>query len=144
MKLRIFHGYPERNALLQTAGAYFAKKLRLGRVSVTLKLESGLQKNEKCRGMAFQDSPTRYTIKLERSLKQRAMLRCFAHELVHVKQWVSGIMEDLTQGRYRVRWHSKTYRPNKLAYRRHPWERHAYRMELQLFRSFTQFFRTGY
>ena len=143
MQLKIVNGSWLNKVLLLNAAEYFAAKLggfKNKQVTIRLKLISGLKKNKKwnCRGVAFQDSALRYTIFMDRGLKARAMIKVLAHEMIHVNQWLTGKMEDVNENRYKVRWGSRFYSPNKLAYTKHPWEREAYRMEPYLYKSFTQ------
>ena len=59
------------------------------------------------------------------------------HEMVHVWQWVSGILEDRVYPKslgYRTLWKGKDY--TKTPYSRQPWERQAYRMQEKLFKKY--------
>jgi hypothetical protein len=58
--------------------------------------------------------------------------------MIHVNQWLTGKMEDITKNRYKVRWGARYYTPAKLAYKRHPWEREAHKYEHLLYRSFVK------
>ena len=132
--------------VLQAAGLYFSKKLKgfqRKRVRVHVVLERGLKTREKCRGMAHQNSKRGYIIKLEPTLKSLAMLRCFAHEMIHVNQWLTGKMVDMNGWRSQVRWGSKVYNM-PMRYSKHPWEKEAYRQDWRLAQSFIDFYTSGW
>jgi hypothetical protein len=130
--------------MLDAATVYFARKLGFRkRVRVTIELVKGLQKREHCRAMAHQNSRHGYYIKIDHMLKPLAMLGCLAHEMIHVRQWLTGKMEDL-QRRYLVRWGKRIYVQNKIRYKDHPWEREAYRYDTRLAQSFVDFWTSGW
>lgn len=131
--------------ILQAAGIYFSKKLKgfqRKRVHVRVVLEKNLRKKEKCRGMAHQNSKRGYIIKLEPTLKPLAMLRCFAHEMIHVNQWLTGKMVDI-HNRGQVQWKNKVYNM-PMKYSKHPWEKEAYRYDGRLAQSFIDFYTSGW
>lgn len=142
--LRITGGSWAKHVLIHAAGVYFSKKLkgfRGKRVRVSVDLAQGLKRKEHCRGMAHQNSKRGYLIKLDAGLKPLALVRCLAHEMIHVNQWLTGKMEDLNH-RYQVRWGSRFYHPGDLRYNKHPWEIEAYRYDKGLAQNFINFWKT--
>lgn len=136
MQLKMKNSTWAKTLLVTHAAEFFAKKLKLPqskRVIVDVEFVQGLRKREHCRGLARQLTAQKYLIQLERSLKPIAMIRCLAHEMIHVNQWMTGKMEDINH-RQKVRWGSKVY-ASGLAYSKHPWEIEAYRWDKVLFRS---------
>lgn len=145
MKLTVVGAGWKTHILLAAAGHYFATKLRgfrLPRVRVKAKLVSGLRKKEKCVGAAYQDSPFSYQVKIDASLKPLVMVRCLAHEMIHINQWLTGDMRDVYANRWKVLWKKRVYTPAKLAYRKHPWERQAAKWDNILAQSFIDIWKT--
>ena len=67
----------------------------------------------------------------------REFITSLCHEMVHVWQWVTGILEDRVYPKslgYRTLWKGKDY--TKTPYSRQPWERQAYRMQEKLFKKY--------
>jgi len=59
------------------------------------------------------------------------------HEMVHVMQWVKGLLKDRVYPRklgYRILWKGKSYKG--VPYSKQPWERQAHAMENKLFKKF--------
>jgi hypothetical protein len=139
MKIMIKGASWQKHVMLHAAGVYFAKKLGMlnkKRTKVVVELVPGMQARLKCRGEAHQNSKKSFRIKLDSALKPMSLVKCLAHEMIHVHQWVSGQMEDLCWTRYRVKWGKRIYYPAKLAYRKHPWEIQAHKFEDSLYKSF--------
>jgi hypothetical protein len=135
-----------QHLLLNAGVAYFAKKLRGfkgKRIRVKVELLRGLRRKEHCRAAAYQKSAHSYLIRMDNQLKPLAMIRCLAHEMIHINQWLTGKMEDL-QRRYRVRWGSRIYVQDRLRYKDHPWEKEAYRYDTKLAQSFIDFWTSGW
>src|SRR3990167_3052712 len=140
MKLQINGATWHKHVLLYTAGIYYAKKLGYWtrkRIKIELSLIPSMRAKHHYRGAAWQASRNLFYIHLDAGLKPISLLRCLAHEMIHVKQWISGKMKDLNGQRFRVQWGKRLYRPEKLAYDKHPWEIQAHRLEKILYKSFT-------
>ena len=138
MKLRIHNATWQKRILLTNAVLFFSRHLkgfRKKRLHVTLTLTPRLQVRHKCRGMAVQDTPHSYSICLASELGPLAMVRCLAHEMIHLSQWLTGKMIDLDDSRSRVQWMRRTY-SYRLAYRKHPWEIEAYKYDQAVARKF--------
>lgn len=132
--------------LFNNAAHFFMQSLngfKRKRVWVELRLVKGLQRKAKCRAMAHQVSPHKYLIQMDSGLGSVAAVRCLAHEFIHINQWLTGKMQDLNGSRFSVRWGKRTYYPGSLAYKKHPWERQAYRYDKALGNSFMRFWRDG-
>lgn len=142
MKIQIIGASWQKYVLLHAASIFFAKKLGYGnkkRLRLSIKLVPSLVHRQKFRGAAYQDSKKSFQIKLDAALKPISLVKCLAHEMVHVQQWLSGQMEDLFKTRYQVRWGKRVYSPAKLAYQRHPWEIQAHKVENNLYKCFVMF-----
>ena len=101
-----------------------------------------MRKRLHCRGEAHRDSDLAYRIRLGAELGVKSLVGVLAHEMIHVAQWLTGQMEDLHEQRYTVRWGKRNYHPASIAYRRHPWEIHAFKHEKKLLNGFLEFWRT--
>lgn len=135
LKINVNNGSWMQNLFVHAAMQHYVKVLegfKGKRVHITLSFIKDLRHSKnKCRAMAFQDSPLRYSIHMDRDMKPVMFMRCLAHELIHVNQWLTGKMQDLT-GRTRVRWGKRIIDPGKLAYKKHPWEKEAFRHDTKL------------
>jgi len=146
IKLNLANTTWQQNILLNAAALYCAKNLpgfAKRKVRIQIKLVRNLQSNPKwlCRGVAFQDNSNHYTIFIARELSATMLVKVLAHELTHVSQWITGKMQDVDPMRAKVRWGKRMYYPNKLAYKRHPWERDAERNMQRLARGFMKLWR---
>lgn len=138
--VRIHNAKWAKHLLLNTAVIYFAKKLSgfaRRRVRINVSLVPGLRHREHAKGMAHQNSPLSYQIRLDGGMKFLMLLRCLAHEMIHVNQWLTGKMEDI-DGRTKVRWRRRIY-SMPMRYDNHPWEKEAYRHDWRLAQSFINF-----
>jgi len=142
MRIKIQNTTWQRKALIHAAAVYFAKKLsgfRKNRIKLNIKLQPKMREKEHCRGCAYQDSSRSFRIKLDASLKPISLIKCLAHEMIHIQQWLTGQMEDLFWTRYRVRWGKRVYYPANLTYSKHPWEIQAHKFEKDLYASWVRF-----
>lgn len=138
--IKLNNGTWLRRALIHSAVGFFSKILGFKRrLRIEISLINKLKQKEHCRGMAHQNSRNGYHIKLDAGLKPLALIRCLAHEMIHVNQWVTGKMEDINN-RYQVRWGEKLYR-SQLAYTKHPWEIEAYKYDKILANKFIAFYK---
>jgi len=67
----------------------------------------------------------------------RMFVQALCHEMVHVMQWVKGLLKDRVYPKrlgYRQLWKNKDY--TKTSYSKQPWERQAHGMERKLFEKF--------
>jgi len=77
-------------------------------------------------GWCQQNSSDDYEIEVERNLNDEYFIKTICHEMVHVKQGVTG---ELVNG---TTWRGKEYSNEQ------PWEIEAYQLEKELFYSFLQ------
>jgi len=64
-------------------------------------------------------------------------VQTLCHEMVHVMQWVKGLLKDRVYPRklgYRQLWKNKDY--TNTSYSKRPWEKQAHSMERKLFKKF--------
>lgn len=142
MKIKISNITWQRKALLYAAVVYFSKKLsgfRKSRIKIEIKLVAGLLTKQKYLGAAYRNSSRSFEIRLDASMKPIKLIKCLAHEMIHIQQWLTGQMEDLFKTRYQVRWGKRIYSPAKLAYQKHPWEIQAHKFEKDLYDSWVKF-----
>lgn len=143
MRFKVKNASWAKRLLLVSAGVFFMKHLKGFHgepVKVTLTMVQYLRDISKCRAMSYQDSTFRYSIRMASELGNLASIRCLAHEMIHVSQWLTGKMVDLDTGRHRVRWMKRTY-SSKMAYRKHPWEIEAYKYDKAVAQKFIEFWK---
>lgn len=89
---------------------------------------------------SFLEKQRQFNMVLSKNLKPIDMLKAIAHEMVHIKQAVTGellFLLNKTRSAYKTYWKgSKRY--NKAS---PPWEEEAYRVETELYISFLHHFR---
>jgi hypothetical protein len=77
-----------------------------------------------------------FIIQIRPGYCRRRTLSSLAHELVHVKQYVTGEMRDSPKGFKYTVWNGKQYDDTKTHYYDHPWEIDAYGREEGLVRRY--------
>jgi len=145
-------GYRRHNRTLDrslsAAGWYYSRRLlgsRMARnINLDLKLTKGLYEKEKAYGYCHilddnLNKPREFHIELDTSMKHSfdQILIWFAHEMVHLKQFVRGELYDYETGS--VQWKSKRY-SRDVIYNHQPWEREAYRLESKLYNEFAEWY----
>lgn len=131
MKITVSKATWQKRLMLVSAGAFFGKHLKGfkgSRANIKVELVRYLTNKAQCRARAFQHNSLSYEVHLDSKLKPLAMIRCFAHELIHVSQWLTGKMKDLDGDRDRVQWMQRVY-SSRLAYCKHPWEIEAHKYD---------------
>lgn len=109
---------------------------------VNIELIRDLYRKEYVKGDMLDESddgetPKQFTIRLDSSMHIQAMLRALAHEMVHVKQYVTGeIVDDFLNT---VKWKGKRYVCNGHTYWDQPWEIEAYGRETGLLEHFVRY-----
>lgn len=126
------------NRELQKAFDFYLDLLELDGNIIAIQLEATNCRKDKLMpawGWCTQDSITEYTIEIDRTLSRKNVLTVLAHELTHVKQYVTGALVDPV-GRQRVpRWMGK---PCGLPYHLQPWEIDARINELVLYNAWSK------
>ena len=113
-------------------------------VEVFVKLSKDLKKKEQAYGFCHitDDSlsrPREFMIELDASMRHpfSQILTWLAHEMVHLKQFVRKELWDYESGR--VQWKSRAY-SKKVHYEDQPWEKEAYRLEVELYEMFEEWY----
>ena len=145
-------GYRSQNLALYRAignAVEFYGEVLLGKrmakyVHVSVKLTKNLKKKEQAYGFChiIDDSlsrPREFMIELDTSMKHSfdQILTWLAHEMVHLKQFVRKELWDYESGR--VQWKSRAY-SKKVHYEDQPWEKEAYRLEVELYEMFEEWY----
>ncbi len=128
--------------LVDSAAWSYAERLigkrLLNTLYIDIKLVRNLTDKEGMEGSCIWDewesksTPRSYTIELDSSVSLRNILISLAHEMVHVKQWITGEMYEYEEPN-KVRFMKKKVDTSKLNYFDYPWEIEAFGRQLGLF-----------
>ena len=129
---------------------FFASRLMTKRLSKTLtikvqfleELEGGYAGT--CESLVDGVRPKKFGIQLKRSLPRSKLLRTLAHEMVHVKQYARGELDQYVRNNGKVRWKDRYYaydsevdfRTMADEYWDSPWEIDAYGREEGLYKRY--------
>jgi hypothetical protein len=145
-------GSTERKRQLVAEAAYFFKDKLMPRMK-TLEIDIHLcphyEKKTTSSGDCIWEDTNRYsrefTINLDSS-NDDWMVRTLAHEMVHVKQWARGEMQDIYDdddgSPKRTRWKSKFINIKNVPYEQWPWEKEALRVEKRLYNEWLEHVKT--
>jgi len=121
------------DARFAKALAFYLQILNLGnRVSIEI-LPKNLRRGpveSRAWGWCTQEDPLTYTVEIDRALAPRNVLKVLAHELVHVKQYFTGRMQEHEDSVY---WLGEIC---ELDYDEQPWEIEAAAMESVMYEAF--------
>lgn len=129
---------PQR-ILLEDACRYYLNRL-LGyqlasSLVVVVKIRKNLMQQENAKADCIwdddEDVPREFEIRLDAGLTIMAMLRCLAHECVHIEQYATGKLKD-TREVHVTRWKGKKIDRRGIDYFDLPWELDAYSKETGL------------
>ena len=142
MILNITGSCKSTRKLVDSAAWSYAERLigkrLLNTLYIDIKLVRNLTDKEGMEGSCIWDewesksTPRSYTIELDSSVSLRNILINLAHEMVHVKQWISGEMYEYEEPN-KVRFMKKKVDTSKLNYFDYPWEIEAFGRQLGLF-----------
>jgi hypothetical protein len=145
-------GSTERKRQLVAEAAYFFKDKLMPRMK-TLEIDIHLcphyEKKTTSSGDCIWEDTNRYsrefTINLDSS-NDDWMVRTLAHEMVHVKQWARGEMQDIYDdddgSPRKTRWKSKFINIKNVPYEQWPWEKEALRVEKRLYNEWLEHVKT--
>ena len=106
---------------------------------IQIELIKNLSQKEDCKGDCTwsddRDNPREFEIRLDSSMNMAALLMGVAHEIVHVKQYITGEMVDTSRWNICI-WQGKKINWGKIDYFDHPWEIEAYGREEGLLEKF--------
>lgn len=83
-------------------------------------------------------SPRQFLIRISTNQSQKQKFLTIAHELTHLKQFVTNQLFDYATNSDLSRWHRQVIDVTQYAYRDLPWERDAYATQTPLLRAYTQ------
>lgn len=131
-------GTKTQRPLVKEAALFYLNSLfrnnrgMLSEVVLEIELVKDLFEYEGTKGdCAYADErvdPREFEVRLDSSMTNLALVATLAHEIVHVKQYVSGEMRDTALWNICI-WRSKKIDWKKLDYFEHPWEIEAYGRE---------------
>jgi hypothetical protein len=81
--------------------------------------------------------PREFSIHIDNKLSEDEVLKCLAHEMVHVKQWAKMEMRQFMR-KSDVHWLGKPVDDSVLSYSELPWEKEAWGLEDKLVESFKE------
>jgi hypothetical protein len=125
-----------RKQFIQNCAQYFANELKLQKSRYILVIHTtNLKKKESAYGLTgrIHDISNIVYMTLDSRLSQIRLIETIAHEMVHVKQFVKGQLKYVKarNGRLVETWLGKRV---KCDYWKSPWEKEAYRREVELSR----------
>lgn len=82
--------------------------------------------------------PRQFLIRISTRQSKRQKMLTLAHELCHVKQFVTNQLFDYATSSNLSRWHRRVIDVTQYAYEDLPWERDAYATQTPLLRAYTQ------
>lgn len=136
LTLKIKGGTWPQRVLVHTGALFYAKRLKgFERKHPTINLI--LAELERKKGESQQNTKRSYTIRLDSRLRNLALIRVLAHEMIHVAQYLSGQLEDLEPCGI-VRWGKRKYDMGRVKYEHHPWEIQAFKLEKKLAKQFIE------
>lgn len=87
-------------------------------------------------GFCTQEDYRDYIIELRSDLRGEELFRTIIHEMVHVKQYVTGALEQSHEDGTGPRMFWKTLDMTEVPYQERPWEIEAHKLEDRLYESF--------
>lgn len=109
-----------------------------GSYTVVLKRKPGMNQTD---GLTIPAAADKFVIFISDKSFGAELIRLIAHEVAHVCQIIKGDMSFANvNGKVRVYWHGEEIDPDKLAYRKRPWEIEAYTLEKRYVHEFVKKF----
>jgi hypothetical protein len=106
-------------------------------VLLTVRLKPDLYKKYSskadCIPLDSDEDYSEYEIRVDSTMRLPAVLRCLAHEAVHVSQYEKGHLKDSSRAAFEVIWKRKKFDIRTTNYYDLPWEIEAYGHEVGLF-----------
>lgn len=87
-------------------------------------------------GYCLQESKDDYIIELASHLKGEDLFRAVIHEMVHVRQYIDGKLEQIHKDGKGPRMYWENLDMTDILYEERPWEREAQSLEDRLFKKF--------
>jgi len=103
------------------------KQLKIDGLGAML-IVTQLEKEQDYLGITVEHRPDVYVVAIKTNVDEREMARVLAHEIVHVKQMLTGnLVQKVVKGvpTTTVMWKGKKFDVDKVEWIRRPWEREA-------------------
>lgn len=136
-------GSTQRKRQIVAEAACFYKDVLMPRMKtlyININLSPHYESNTDSSGDCIWEDCNRYSREFTINLDSRdvdSMIETLAHEMVHVKQWARGEMQDIYDDNdgspKKTRWKSKFINIRNVKYKDLPWEREANRVEKMLY-----------
>ena len=109
---------------------------------IEIELVKNLFKKESCKGDCTwsddRNNPVEFEVRVDSSMNLPSLLLGVTHEMVHVKQYITGEMVDTSLWNICI-WQGKRINWDKMDYFDHPWEIEAYGREAGLLDNFCHY-----
>ena len=145
-------GSTHRKRQLVAEAAYFFKDIlmpRMRTLQIDINLNPHYEKKTTSSGDCIWEDTNRYSREFTINLDSRDddwMVQTLAHEMVHVKQWARGEMQDIYDhdngSPRKTRWKSKLIDIKNVPYDKWPWEKEALRVEKRLYNEWLEHVKT--
>ena len=126
----------KQNKLIHEAVAFFVEKLIHPRTRDVLELSfvrEDIEEDGLCEYEYDNITPRCFSIEISKKLKGDEFIKTIAHELVHVKQYVTGQLKERYKPSSHLLWRNEIVEPTEKNYFDAPWEVEAREMEEKLF-----------
>tara|TARA_B100001093_G_scaffold6187_1_gene6250 strand:- start:19482 stop:19946 length:465 start_codon:yes stop_codon:yes gene_type:complete len=145
-------GSTERKRQLVAEAAYFFKDIlmpRMKTLQIDIHLSPHYESKTASSGDCIWEDTNRcsreFTVNLD-SHDDDWMIQTLAHEMVHVKQWARGEMQDIYDhddgSPTKTRWKSQFINIKRVSYTDLPWEKEASRIEKTLYNEWLEHLKT--
>jgi len=139
-------GKPERlhtnlvfEALTHYGEALMSKRM-LHNISIRIVVVRGLIRKERidadCIWEDINIRPREFTIRIDSDMGKKKTLLALAHEMIHVKQYAIGEMQDYLKSSGVLKWKNALFERTPDNYHERPWEIEAHEKESVLYNSF--------
>ena len=141
LEIDITGGTALQKSLINSAAKHYVNFLLgdPGHLLLTIRLKPDLFAKYGCKADCIildeDDDFREYEIRVDSKMHMPALLRCLAHEIVHVSQYEKGHLKDGTSAFQNI-WKGKVWDIREHDYYDLPWEREAYGMEVGMFERF--------
>lgn len=126
----------KQNKILDEAVPFFAEKLIGSRTLSVLELSFIRTDMEECGGCEYETTninPRSFVIEISKKVKGDEFIKTIAHELVHVKQYVTGELKERYKPNFHILWYNNVANITQSTYYYSPWEVEARELEEKLF-----------
>lgn len=143
-EILVVGGTKLQKKLIRESGEYYLTRLAgyqvASQLTVVVKIRKNLfeEENAKADCIWDDDEHREFEVRIDSSMTTVAMLRCLAHECVHIWQYVSGKMRD-TDSISIIKWNGKKIDRRHTDYFDLPWELEAYSREVGLLERFMNY-----